>query len=1078
MRLPRDILLTGNYTRPRIFLCETNKDRICELQTTNTKASLKFNAYSELSFEVGRTYNDLMAGESRVNPHYDKIESPRIIEIENIGYFELQGPELTSDGIQEQKSCTAYSLEYTLSTKYLNDFIVNTGAIGSIEVTYAQDVAGNINDIVPVTLYNPSNPSLSLLHLVLNSVYGWSIGHVDPALRTLSRQFEIDRSSVYDFLINEVCQKFNCYIVFDTIENTINVYAESQTAKFIGDGETNTFIISPPFAQIGTVSVDGYKTTRWQYDLSTGAISLEDTPVSGAHIEVIDGALSEWETDVFVTFENLSQEINISYDSDSIKTQLTVTYGDDGDIREVNLGLPYLTDLSYYYTVDWMGQDLYDAYTKYLQKSNTQQIEYANNSQCILDLDAEINAIKTRLSLVYAMDSSVNPETIGTYYVISGGTYPNYTYNEVSLPSEYNANTVYYKMNGVNVTEEKVSELYSAIRKYFVETHQQKEPEIKDIATMDGTYEELMEDLTETNAFDFVASDFEALKSALTPSATAEEATVAVRRFLNIIWNELGLTPLETLFLMPYKAIQTANIEAGYSITSSPYYWFYYPVTIMIDSLNEAINERQSEIAPLEERLSDYRTKNAQIADSLLMVNNFTEGQLVRLSAFVREDELHIDDIVDTSLDTTTDSFKVKQDAMESGRIELNKICQPQLQFSMSMANIYALPEFAPIVDQFQLGKVIKVALRPDYIKQSRLLQVDIGLDDFSDFSCEFGELTSVRSQSDIHADLLSKAITAGKSVATNSSYWTRGADQATATDLKIQQGLLDANTQIKAMDGNQGVVIDKYGIHLTKINPATGEVDPHQAWITNNMILMSDDGFRTSRSALGEITIDGQSYYGIIAEAVLSGYIEGSKIVGGTIQIGERISDNVDEDDTVTDYIFEVDADGSVRMNSPTNIIIGYATEDKVNNIVSDVDGIALSVKDLKDDADTIHSDVAALTSEVNAKVSSESLTIEVNKIINNTGVGKVTTSKGFTFDDKGLTVSNSGNEMTTTISEDGMTVYKNDKEMLTANSGGVSAVDLHATTYLIVGANSRFEDYIKDEEARTGCFWVRRNE
>ena len=46
------------------------------------------------------------------------------------------------------------------------------------------------------------------------------------------------------------------------------------------------------------------------------------------------------------------------------------------------------------------------------------------------------------------------------------------------------------------------------------------------------------------------------------------------------------------------------------------------------------------------------------------------------------------------------------------------------------MENIYALPEFEPIIHQFQLGKVIKVALRPDYIKQSRLLQVDINFDD------------------------------------------------------------------------------------------------------------------------------------------------------------------------------------------------------------------------------------------------------------------------------------------------------------------------------------------------------------
>ena len=58
----------------------------------------------------------------------------------------------------------------------------------------------------------------------------------------------------------------------------------------------------------------------------------------------------------------------------------------------------------------------------------------------------------------------------------------------------------------------------------------------------------------------------------------------------------------------------------------------------------------------------------------------------------------------------------------------------------------------------------------------------------------------------------------------------------------------------------------------------------------------------------------------------------------------------------------------------------------------------------------------------------------------------------------------------MKTQITEDGMTVYKNDSAVLTANNVGVNAVNLHATTYLIIGTNSRFEDY----GSRTGCFWI----
>ena len=944
MRLPHDIL-SGTYARPRLFLCETDKTKICQLDANNLKGSFKFNSYSELTFEVGRIYNDLISGENKINPFYDKVEAIRLVYLENFAYFELQAPELVGDGIKEAKSCTAYSYEYTLSTKFLENFYVNTGEVDSIEVINADDP----EHIVPVTLYNPSNKKLSLLHLVLEKAYGWSIGHVDDSLQTLSRQFKIDRESIYDFLMNEVCEKFNCYIVFDTINNTINFYAESLTSKFIGDGTTNTFTISPPFTQIGTVSVDGYKTTRWEYDTSTGILTLEDTPESGAHIEVVDGALTEWETDVFVTFDNLSQEIKIEYDADSIKTVLTVTYGEDGDIRETNLGLPYITDLSYYYTVDWMGQDLYDAYTAYLQKTNQYQSEYTNNSQEMLDIAGHIDFEENRLSLGYSVVQSVSADTVGTYYV-RGGSAPNYYYTEVSLPSEYNANTTYYSIDTANLNETKVSNLFTALKKYF-----NNEADWKDeLNTLSSDFQ-----FMETYTLDYLSTELAKVTSNRTESAAAE---TTINNFLSEMWNEIGRTPLKSLYYEPYKKVQITNIEAGWSQKDSANYGYYYPVVLFLNSIEDAIAKRDSTIADYEEQYNTLQQRNTEISNELLMPNNFTEGQLIRLSAFLREDELQLDDIVETDQDTIADSFKIKQDAMESGRIELNKLCQPQLQFSMSMANIYALPEFEPIIDQFQLGKVIKVGLRSDYIKQSRLLQVDINFDDFSDFSCEFGELTNLRTQSDIHADLLKKAVQAGKSVATNSSYWTKGADKSNSIDLRLQEGLLNSIEALKAIDGTQNAYMDKYGLHLEVVNPDTGEVGDKRVWMVNNQIVFTDDGFKTSKSVLGEFTVDGVTYYGLLAQAVIAGIVEGSQIIGGTIRIG------LQSDGT---YAFEVHEDGSVTMNGGSSIN-GYAKEEQVQEIQGQIDKInnskMYSVEITTTDSTTIStaSDQATLTCKV----------------------------------------------------------------------------------------------------------------
>ena len=125
-----------------------------------------------------------------------------------------------------------------------------------------------------------------------------------------------------------------------------------------------------------------------------------------------------------------------------------------------------------------------------------------------------------------------------------------------------------------------------------------------------------------------------------------------------------------------------------------------------------------------------------------------------------------------------------------------------------------------------------------------------------------------------------------------------------------------------------------------------------------------------------------------------------------------------------------------------------------------------------LKDQTDVL---IESLQSEV--KQTSDSLEISISKFeadidsLKNGGIDSVTTSTGFTFNKDGLSVSKTGSEMTTTITEDGMTVKKDNNVVLTANNTGVDAVNLHASTYLIVGKNSRFEDYL---ENRTGCFWV----
>lgn len=88
---------------------------------------------------------------------------------------------------------------------------------------------------------------------------------------------------------------------------------------------------------------------------------------------------------------------------------------------------------------------------------------------------------------------------------------------------------------------------------------------------------------------------------------------------------------------------------------------------------------------------------------------------------------------------------------------------------------------------------------------------------------------------------------------------------------------------------------------------------------------------------------------------------------------------------------------------------------------------------------------------------------------------VDRVKTSTGYTFDESGLEIYKEGNEIKNLLDNTGMYVKRVDAEkeenVLVANNDGVEAINLKSKQYLIVGKNSRFEDYT---ESRTGCFYI----
>lgn len=202
-----------NLEQPQLILCNpgckySNGDTTRAIgEIPNVQAlefEYNFNALSTVQFRVydeAFGYGQAATYNSEI---FDAIQNHRYLFVPDIGYFIVtESNKVFSDGLR-YKDVTAESAEKELqrvNIPYIED--------GTYEI-YNLDGDGILN--------------------VLARTYGyWIIGEVDEDLLEVSRTIEdvdVDQN-VYDFLIETVQKLFECVFVFDILNRTINVYAQS-----------------------------------------------------------------------------------------------------------------------------------------------------------------------------------------------------------------------------------------------------------------------------------------------------------------------------------------------------------------------------------------------------------------------------------------------------------------------------------------------------------------------------------------------------------------------------------------------------------------------------------------------------------------------------------------------------------------------------------------------------------------------------------------------------------------------------------------------------------------------------------
>lgn len=338
-------IVYDRYNQPiqsHVYLGTPNNKILCAIngiEESTFQLTPKFINTYELTFDINE--NILIEDEHGLSKlvHsnvYDLVAWLMRVYVDNVGWFIMDAPKISHDGIKETKTITCHSAEIEMEQHDLKNFKINQGTTDSYEMLADNNVE-KIGDVEfakeQIKFYNPNNSQLSLLDLVLKAggVYGWSIGEIDtiPKIyRTykdgkyvetstlLSDEigsFDIESQDVYSFFTQDMAQYFQCVFVFDFLHMKINAYHPENYGK---------------------------------------------------------------NTNVNINFKNLQQSQDISVDDGKMFTRYYVQGSDDLGITYVNFGSNYIENIDYYLNEKYFSSAFIQKYNLWKQDMENCRIDY------------------------------------------------------------------------------------------------------------------------------------------------------------------------------------------------------------------------------------------------------------------------------------------------------------------------------------------------------------------------------------------------------------------------------------------------------------------------------------------------------------------------------------------------------------------------------------------------------------------------------------------------------------------------------------------------------------------------------
>lgn len=231
----------------------------------------------------------------------------------------------------------------------------------------------------------------------------------------------------------------------------------------------------------------------------------------------------------------------------------------------------------------------------------------------------------------------------------------------------------------------------------------------------------------------------------------------------------------------------------------------------VIEMAQDEIDRLQPIVDAMNAELDEYQAKRKAIATSVALDRweEFTEEELVILHSMLRETNYSNENILVTSLDTIATTVDVEEELYQDASKALAERSRPQLSFSITLDNLFALEEYAVLRDDLTLLHYIRVGigLYEDQFEKLRVVEIQRNpLIDTEELTLTFSNMTySLQGASDF-AYLFEDA-TSGTSGSSSSSSGG-GVIGTNDAEIQISNNMLNALLKSKPYANSVGQVL------------------------------------------------------------------------------------------------------------------------------------------------------------------------------------------------------------------------------------------------------------------------------